>query len=94
VGNIAPVGYASKGVGRWGQLDLGGNVANWTMDAHWDNDMVCNNCIFLTVTEPESLTLREVGGGNFVSDDFGALGLLEGERGRDLRTGIRCARAP
>jgi sulfatase modifying factor 1 len=94
VGNVAPVGYASKGVGRWGQLDLGGNVTNWTMDVQWDNDMVCNNCIFLTVTEPESLTLREVGGGNFASDDFGALGFLDGERGRDFRTGIRCARAP
>jgi formylglycine-generating enzyme len=30
--NIAPVGTATRGAGRWGQLDLAGNVLEWTLD--------------------------------------------------------------
>jgi formylglycine-generating enzyme len=32
LGNIAPVGTASMGAGLWGQLDLAGNVDQWTLD--------------------------------------------------------------
>jgi sulfatase modifying factor 1 len=30
--NIAPVGTTKLGAGRWGQLDLAGNVEEWTSD--------------------------------------------------------------
>jgi formylglycine-generating enzyme required for sulfatase activity len=38
-----------KGDGKWGQSDLDGNIAEWTLD-WWTNPypMPCNNCAELT----------------------------------------------
>jgi len=35
VSNIAPVGSAARGAGRWGQLDLAGNVWQWNLDGYF-----------------------------------------------------------
>src|SRR6185295_5857626 len=43
--NIAPVGTATKGAGRWGQMDLVGDLIEWTLDwfaPAYGNP--CNDC--------------------------------------------------
>jgi formylglycine-generating enzyme required for sulfatase activity len=48
VTNIAPVGTALLGVGRWGQLDLLGNVKEWTLDAAATLVDPCVDCAYLS----------------------------------------------
>jgi formylglycine-generating enzyme required for sulfatase activity len=44
---IAPVGVTPEGVGRWGQLDLAGNVWQWNLD--WNAAYVqCTDCAEVT----------------------------------------------
>jgi formylglycine-generating enzyme required for sulfatase activity len=43
VANIAPVGTATLGAGRWGQLDLAGEVWQWTLD--WYSSSYVNPCV-------------------------------------------------
>jgi formylglycine-generating enzyme required for sulfatase activity len=46
VTNIAPVGTPTLGAGRWGQLDLAGNVEEWTLD--WaGTPSMCVDCFFV-----------------------------------------------
>ncbi len=41
---IAPVGSVSAGAGRWGQMDLAGNVWQWNLD--WNEAYVpCSDCV-------------------------------------------------
>ncbi len=56
-GNIAPVGYAALGAGRWGQLDLVGELFAWNLDWWNDNGLglneyvnPCVDCAYLTLT--------------------------------------------
>ena len=91
--NIAPVGTASSGAALWGQLDLAGNLYEWSLDA-WSPSYVtpCIDCANLPVS-----STRVVRGGAF---DNPAAALLatnrtEGaEAGRYDGQGFRCARAP
>jgi formylglycine-generating enzyme len=62
---IAFVGALPKGAGRWGQFELAGNVAEWTLDASGDKDNIilptpCNDCASLVPPNPQGLS----GGGN------------------------------
>jgi sulfatase modifying factor 1 len=90
--SIAPVGTATAGAGRWGQLDLAGDLWEWTLD--WNAAYVdpCVDCAYLTVTNE-----RMARGGGFSGD---ASGLLPTDRaslppvGRFSDTSFRCARAP
>lgn len=92
VSNIAPVGYASLGAARWGQLDLAGEVFEWNLD--WDAGYVdpCTDCAYLAPAP-----YRIVRGGCF---EFGASSLLASARSgtspvtRDFDFGFRCARTP
>jgi formylglycine-generating enzyme len=57
---IAPVGALPDGAGRWGHLELAGNVAEWTLDASGDKDNIllptpCNDCASLVPGNPEGL---------------------------------------
>ncbi len=89
--NIAPVGSSPKGVGRWGQLDLAGNVWEWNLD--WSNDtyaVSCANCANLS-----SGTARVVRGGSFQSDaaSLATTGRVNAPpSGRSYAMGARCAR--
>jgi formylglycine-generating enzyme required for sulfatase activity len=90
--NIAPVGTASQGAGRWGQLDLAGNVEAWNLD--WWASYVdpCQDCAYL-----EAAVQRVSRGTSFF---LGPSGLAPAARGyllpsyRDAIVGFRCARTP
>jgi formylglycine-generating enzyme required for sulfatase activity len=87
--HIAPVGSALLGAGYWGQLDLAGEVDEWTLD--WRAPYVdpCINCAYLT---PSSS--RAIRGG-----EFGVVSLVApGRYGfdptfREVYLGFRCARS-
>jgi sulfatase modifying factor 1 len=93
VAHIAPVGFASLGVGTWGQLDLAGEVFEWNLD--WYASPYadpCTDCACVTST-----SYRVIRGGSFL--DPGSLMLppsryFNPPSNRDLGVGFRCARAP
>jgi sulfatase modifying factor 1 len=97
VANLAPVGTAAQGAGAYYQLDLVGEVGEWTLD--WAATFVdpCTDCAYLT--EPAPLdgapAARVVHGGLF---DF--LLTVSSQRGsipptdRHPYIGVRCARTP
>jgi formylglycine-generating enzyme required for sulfatase activity len=61
VRNIAPVGYASLGASKWGQLDMAGEVWEWNLDSPDGFTQQCTNCAYL----PDGAILRDARGGNF-----------------------------
>jgi formylglycine-generating enzyme required for sulfatase activity len=95
VANIAPVGTAASGAGLWGQLDLAGNVGEWTLDWYADAYVTpCTNCAALARAYTQVFR-----GGTFsalASDlappDRRYSGVVPTTRGRFL--GLRCARTP
>jgi formylglycine-generating enzyme required for sulfatase activity len=93
--NIAPVGAAALGAGLWGQLDLSGEVEEWTLDWYASNGEFldpCVDCANLTIPAPED---RVLWGGEF---NQGASFLVYRSAypppNRDPGIGIRCARIP
>lgn len=67
VADIAPVGSIGKDVGRYGHLDLAGNLAEWVQDAYSKSYiMPCANCANLPVASQD--VSRVVRGGYFRSD--------------------------
>ena len=60
---IAPVGSASAGAGRWGQLDMAGEVWEWNLDRFASYADPCADCANL-ISSPYAV-LR---GGSFVDD--------------------------
>jgi sulfatase modifying factor 1 len=91
VSNVAPIGTTLEGAGRWGQMDLTGNVEEWAVD--WFRDPFagpCTDCAYLITTPHHSIR-----GGSFnlpasvVSSTWRDAG-LPGGRSQDY--GIRCAR--
>ncbi len=93
--NIAPVGSVAAGAGRWGQLDLTGNVFEWSLDWYQGSYApTCTNCTNLTAD-----SVRVVRGGSFSVNAStlpaaGRYGYLGGPAGRDASYGGRCARSP
>jgi sulfatase modifying factor 1 len=104
VSNIAPVGTVAGGAGLFGQLDLAGEVSQWTLD--WFDDYrpssadggiaLCTDCANLT-----GAVGRLIRGGDFAEDETTLLGPYRDfyfsappNTGRDLRVGFRCARSP
>ena len=91
--NIAPVGQVldAGGIGRWGQADLAGNLAEWTLDA-FQPYSPCVDCAAL-----DDVAGRVVRGGAY---DSVAPMLLASQRsayptaGRSSELGFRCARQP
>ncbi len=92
VSNIAPVGTASLGAGFWGQLDLAGDVAEWSLDWYASYVVPCTDCAYL-----ETATGRVARGGFFSSV---ATSIVPTQRafanpaGRNRDIGVRCAKAP
>lgn len=92
VTNIAPVGTATQGAGLYGQIDLSGNVWEWTLDWYASYVNPCTDGAYLEVTSG-----RVPRGAYF---GFPASSLVPFARGnsaptyRSYAVGFRCARAP
>ncbi len=92
--DFAPVGTAALGAGRWGQLDLEGEVTEWNLD--WYNYSYvnpCTDCAVLTQGDSTELVVR----GCAENSTY----LLPSQResfdpsdGTFGDIGFRCARAP
>jgi formylglycine-generating enzyme required for sulfatase activity len=93
--NVAPVGTAKLGLGRWGQLDLAGELFEWNLDWYNDYAAPCTDCANVTTA---GYSLRVVRGGDFT--DFNIQDLYPSYRraappsSRSPELGFRCARAP
>lgn len=96
VSNIAPVGTATMGAGRWGQLDLSGNVWQRDLDCDWLNVghvSPCTDCAYLG----QSACFRVSQGSTFLSTSTTLSSSLGGSTRPLQRSGpggIRCARSP
>lgn len=92
VANVAPVGSAAQGAGRWGQLDLAGDLGEWTLDWYAPYVTPCTDCVFLT-----DYSYRVFRGGSFgtdVEDTFPWARDGDVPASRNAFHGFRCARSP
>jgi sulfatase modifying factor 1 len=90
--NLAPVGTAISGAGRWGQLDLAGDLSEWTLDWYAPYVDPCVDCVYLT-----DYSYRVVRGGSFGTDTEDlAPWARDGDTpaSRNSFYGARCARTP
>jgi formylglycine-generating enzyme required for sulfatase activity len=90
--NISPVGTAVLGVGRWGQLDLLGNVRESTLDTYAQFVDPCVDCAYLSPTGGE--VLRGCASDEPVTALNSAARQGNVPTGRDPGFGFRCARTP
>jgi sulfatase modifying factor 1 len=93
--NIAPVGLATLGAGLWGQLDLAGNVKEWSMDWYAPYVNPCSDCAYLTAASdgPDhggdyALTASYLLPPNRTGNGIGP------KADRFTGFGLRCARTP
>jgi formylglycine-generating enzyme required for sulfatase activity len=91
--NVAPVGSAPMGAGRWGQLDLAGNESTWSLDFYAVSFVSpCMDCSRVTTGSS-----RIVRGGSFSESVANLQPTYRDANGPTLRNdyiGIRCARSP
>jgi formylglycine-generating enzyme required for sulfatase activity len=91
VANVAPVGSAPAGAGAWGQLDLTGNVYEWTLDYAGSRILPCVDCARTSGNE------HPLRGGSWYSGPaqlFNSFGLRAPPYSQHLDLGFRCARGP
>jgi formylglycine-generating enzyme required for sulfatase activity len=96
IANVAPVGTAALGLGRWGHADLAGLMWQYTLDwDHWPYGDPCVDCATLTSSDPTLGGRKQFRGGDFASpiqppfahnSDYPQL--------RSVGIGFRCARTP
>jgi formylglycine-generating enzyme required for sulfatase activity len=99
--NIAPVGSAPAGNGRWGQSDLTGNLFEWNLDLYPDDAMPCTDCDDTTghYTVPDGATHSApiLRGGAF-NNALSALPVSQMQASmpglNHINVGARCARVP
>jgi formylglycine-generating enzyme required for sulfatase activity len=94
--NIAPVGTPTLGAGLWGQVDMGGELNEWTID--WFAPFVtpCADCASLTApsTPPN---YRVAHGGQFDNTSGDLIPTYRSgifPASHNFNYGIRCARTP
>jgi sulfatase modifying factor 1 len=97
-GNIAPVGTTKLGVGAFGQLDMAGEVWEWTLD-WYANPYVTGECMDCAcLTEPDhDAAARVYRGGDFHDSASHLRTEVRNAGGPQYAydyQGIRCARAP
>jgi formylglycine-generating enzyme len=92
--NIAPVGTATKGAGAFGQLDMAGDLAEWTLDYEANYVNPCIDCAYLT--DPNPATGHVIRGGTFSSMETGLYPWLRAyvTAGQSHSYGFRCAMVP
>jgi formylglycine-generating enzyme required for sulfatase activity len=92
--NIAPVGTTTLGAGRWGQMDMAGEMYEWTLDWFYYNYVdPCTDCAYLT----EATSDRVLRGGHFytyLADLYPSIRSPQAPDGRQIGVGFRCARSP
>lgn len=90
--NLAPVGTPTLGAGRWGQLDMAGEIDEWAADWYAGYANPCKDCANLTTSG-----VRVTHAGDYAS---AAQALPPPARANDAPAdrnyfvGFRCARAP
>jgi len=91
--NLAPVGTAALGAGRWGQLDLAGEVWEWNLDWYSAYGSPCADC-----ADTSSGSYRVIRGGSFSSVATDLLPPFRSNNShpfdRVIGNGLRCARTP
>jgi formylglycine-generating enzyme required for sulfatase activity len=95
VANIAPVGYASLGAGYWGQLDLAGEVWEWTLD--WYNSTYADPCTDCANLAPAASGRVRRGGEFNLAATYYLLPwvrAIDDPSVPDSVVGFRCARTP
>ncbi len=93
-GQLAPVGTATKGAGRFGQLDLAGEVFEWGLDVVTTYVSPCVDCANVTSSAG---SVRAARGGNFSSSTTDIAPWSREafpQTERDFILGVRCARVP
>lgn len=94
VTNIAPVGSAPLGNGKWGQSDLAGNVWEWLLDWYKDpyNELACTDCAYGTTSTARGFR----GAGYFTDVSFLRSSVRNSNppTNHGINFGARCARAP
>jgi formylglycine-generating enzyme required for sulfatase activity len=90
--DIGTVNVDPGGAARWGQLNLAGNMAEWTLDWYGTYPMPCQDC-----SQTTTGAYRIERGGNFQDDETGLHASARGRADPTMRStlqGIRCARKP
>lgn len=91
--DMTVVGSKPNGDGKWGQSDLSGNVAEWTLDTAGPYPMPCNDCARLDVNYN-----RDIRGGSYGDGDPSLLRTSWANAfedvGSSVNNGVRCARLP
>jgi formylglycine-generating enzyme required for sulfatase activity len=97
VANIAPVGTAVKGAGRWGQLDMTGSVAESILDWYAPYVNPCEDCSATVVAScSANCGSRGSKGGIYLSALISPAYRSPGGQpeARGCWVGFRCARSP
>jgi formylglycine-generating enzyme required for sulfatase activity len=90
-GAVVPAGSESpSGDGRWGHADLGGNINEWTLDAHDNYQGACDGCADLN--DNGSRVVRGSDWANAADTLRSAFRNYTAPDTRDPKVGIRCAR--
>jgi sulfatase modifying factor 1 len=93
--NIAPVGTAIRGDGRWGQLDMAGDVAEWTLDGFIPTYVdPCVDCAYLFLGDQSYLNRVARGGAFDFINVFPWNRIFGSPTARVANYGLRCARTP
>jgi formylglycine-generating enzyme len=92
VANLAPVGFAQRGAGKWGQIDLAGSLWEWNRDPLTSYANPCTNC-----AQAPAASQRAIRGGGLWSPADTLPPAARGGRDpakREGSSGLRCARTP
>ena len=89
IGSLAPVGTATLGAARWGQLDLAGDLSEWLLDVYAPFGNPCTDCTALAGVNR---------GGSFRSTPVYLQSSFRGDllyaTDQTSSFGIRCTRTP
>ncbi len=99
--NIAPVGYAALGVGRYGQMDLIGSVWEWLIDRYGNYVNPCEDCALMSANTSNRVlpgsgfhTGSSLGGTLLYSWNRTSVSFNADNYRGDYAVGVRCARSP
>jgi formylglycine-generating enzyme required for sulfatase activity len=92
----SPVGSKPPGAARWGQLDMGGNVDEPTLDSFTNSGPgSCDDCATLVPPDPMGADARVTRGGGFDGDETYMMAASRNPfeaMQRSAGIGVRCAR--